>query len=233
MGELCIVLTEGVVGQDWTSQSFCTMHKAAAFQAVLCPESLCIPVFLVVYGTPKRNWCHFCKVGNSPFLVNPLILSEIALNQNKLSRYFYITVTTVEQDCVSLHCITKMISCFFISVGFSTQINNSFMFGLTGRVSFSENWQFSVHRAREFSKEVRPGDTHHQDLWSCFTLLTGRPTEAASGCKSYSWVACEDELKCSSKAEYFCLGKHWKSSCWLHWLSICWQGLLGPRFGLW
>lgn len=55
MGELCIVLTEGVVGQDWTSQSFYTMHRAAAFQAVLCPESLCIPLFLVVYGTPKRN----------------------------------------------------------------------------------------------------------------------------------------------------------------------------------
>lgn len=34
--------------------------------------------------------------------MNPLILSEIALDQNKLSRYFYITVTTVEQDCVFL-----------------------------------------------------------------------------------------------------------------------------------
>lgn len=60
--------------------------------------------------------------------MNPLILSEIALNQNKLSRYFYITVTTVEQDCV-YHVLYhyKMISCFFISVGFSTLINDSFM----------------------------------------------------------------------------------------------------------
>lgn len=104
------------------------MHRAAAFQAVLCPESLCIVMFLVVYGTHERNWCHFYKVGKSPFLVNPLILSEIALNQNKLSRYFYITVTTVEQDCV-FHVLYhyKMISCFFISVGFSTLINDSFM----------------------------------------------------------------------------------------------------------
>lgn len=34
--------------------------------------------------------------------MNRLILSEIALNQHKLSKYFYVTVNTVEQDCVFL-----------------------------------------------------------------------------------------------------------------------------------
>lgn len=63
--------------------ALCMVHRAAAFLAVFFPESsLWIAMSWVVYGTPKKIWCHLFKIGSGPFLVNHLILSEIALNRN-------------------------------------------------------------------------------------------------------------------------------------------------------
>lgn len=131
--------------------------------------------------------------------MNRLILSEIAWNQNKLSKYFCLSVNTAEQDCVFLALYRQNYQLLFDCCTFLTADKSQLPI-----VAWGGEWAcrktalfLCTSKKKSWARDGRARAACYQES---VVLFYSPQTNTHTCHMPYSWAPCEDEPKCSSKA---------------------------------